>query len=105
MANIPNPTDVDAVIVCDQNGDVVMVVPEEFEIYKDEDVKWVTAPPNQDVELTFGSKQGSPFNWDTKKSAGGNIDGRTLPHAKARAYKYSVTGGNNTIDPRLRIRG
>ena len=104
MADIPNPTDVDAVIVCDQNGNLVMIVPDEFEIGKGEDVRWAVEP-DTDVELAFGFKN-SPFSWDSKKNTGKAIEGTVRAGAKARSYKYTVTDANqNRIDPRLRIRG
>jgi hypothetical protein len=107
MADIKNPEGVDAVIVLDGNGKLVMVVPNEFEIGKEETARWVVTGKYL-TEIDFGSNR-SPFNSKKKTNDNkGNIEeeitGLVLKSSKAGAYKYSVTVGADTIDPRLRVR-
>lgn len=107
MAQIKNPEGVDAVIVLDGNGKLMMVVPNEFEIGKEETARWVITGKYL-TEVDFGGNR-SPFNSqkknnDNKGTIGDEITGLVLKSAKAGAYKYSVHVGSDTIDPRLRIR-
>ncbi len=103
MKEIKNPEDVDAVIVFNAAGDLLMVVPEEFEIGKNEPVKWVISPHNQ-ATVSFGHTR-SPLKWDDKGDSKA-IVGDVKPNAKAGAYKYTVTDTKgNIIDPRMRVRG
>jgi hypothetical protein len=101
MGEIKNPTEgVDAVIIFDKNGNLQMVVPEEFEIAKGEDVKWLITPQNQ-VKVKFDTR--SPLNWDEREETK-EVVGVVKPNAKAGSYKYTVSDDNgNFIDPRIRV--
>ncbi len=101
MDEIKNPTEgVDAVIIFDNSGKLQMVVPDEFEISKGEDVKWLITPQNH-VKVKFDTR--TPLNWDEREETK-EIVGVVTPNAKAGAYKYTVTDDfGNFIDPRIRV--
>ena len=90
----------DAVIVFDSNGVLEMVVPEEFRVDKDEPVRWLISPKGNEATVDFGNN--SPFKWsdETGKDV---IAGQTKTSMKGGDYKYSVTAGKITIDPRIRV--
>ena len=90
----------DAVIVFDSNGALDMVVPEEFRVDKDEPVKWLISPKGNEATVDFGNY--SPFTWD-EKTGKEQIEGETKKTMKGGDYKYSVTAGSITIDPRIRV--
>jgi hypothetical protein len=94
---------VDAVIIFDTKGNLKMVVPEEFEIFEDEPIKWAIEPQNQ-ATVSFDPNHNPMDGW-VDQTGDKVIEGKIKQKTKAQPYKYSVTDSKgNTIDPQIRVR-
>ncbi len=98
---IQNQTDIHAVIVF-KDGELKMVVPDVIPVVPGQTVQWIVVPPNT-AEIKFKNGE-TPLDWDIRPSKNNRITGTVQRDARGE-YKYSVTDGQNTIDPRLQIKG
>jgi plastocyanin len=99
--NKNNPTGLNAVIVF-EGKKLKAIVPDEIEVVPGQEVEWVVTS-EEAAKMEFHPD--SPFLWLKQDSEKGRIKG-TIQRNAIGVYKYSVSdaAGNDTIDPRIRIK-